>query len=92
MRLALGAQRRALGRSIARESLGTTLAGTVTGFAIAWQATNWMTSITGAPFIVLDPWVLGAIVGLVTIVGLAAAFLPARRAMATDPIVSLRAN
>ena len=37
-----------------------------------------------------DPWTFGAVVALVMMTGLAACFLPARRAACVDPLVALR--
>jgi putative ABC transport system permease protein len=37
-----------------------------------------------------DPWTFGAVVGLVVVTGLAACWLPARRAASVDPLVALR--
>jgi putative ABC transport system permease protein len=37
-----------------------------------------------------DPWVYLLVASLLTVVGLAAAFVPARRAAHVDPLIALR--
>jgi putative ABC transport system permease protein len=89
VRLALGASRRTVLQMVVRQA--TVLVGIGMGLGIA--ATLASGSLlraflfgTGAR----NPLVLAAVCGLVTMTGLLAAYLPARRAMRVDPSVALR--
>jgi predicted permease len=89
IRLALGAQRQqllhaALGRTFRLLAFGSA-AGLLLGMAaskvlafIVYQATPW------------DPIVLGSVLVTMLILGLLAGWIPARRALATDPSILLR--
>jgi predicted permease len=89
IRVALGAQRRellkaALGRTFRLLAFGSA-AGLLLGLAagkllafIVSQATPW------------DPIVLGGVVATMLLLGLLAGWIPARRALATDPLILLR--
>jgi len=89
IRIALGAQRKevlkaALGRTFRLLALGSVAglllglpAGKVLAF-IVYQATPW------------DPIVLGGVVLTMLTLGLVAGWVPARRALATDPLILLR--
>jgi predicted permease len=89
IRIALGAQRReliqaALGRTFRLLAFGSAVgmllglaAGKVIAFIVS-QATPW------------DPIVLGGVVATMLLLGLLAGWIPARRALATDPLLLLR--
>jgi predicted permease len=89
IRIALGAQRKellraALGRTFRLLAFGSA-AGLLLGLASAKvlaflvsQATPW------------DPVVLGGVVATMLLLGLVAGWIPARRALATDPLILLR--
>ena len=89
IRMALGAQRRevleaALGRAVKLLGIGSA-AGLVLGIlasrvlaSIVYQATP------------RDPFVLGGVVLIMTLLGLIATWIPAQRALAIDPLVLLR--
>jgi ABC-type antimicrobial peptide transport system permease subunit len=89
IRVALGAQRRellraALGRTVRLLAFGSAAglllglaAGKVLAFIVS-QATPW------------DPVVLGGAVLMMALLGLMAGWIPARRALATDPSILLR--
>lgn len=90
VRLALGAQHRDLARLVLREGLVLGAFGAVAGLAAAAGATRFLRSMlfgVGA----LDPWTLALVpVALLATIVLAG-WIPARRAMRTDPGESLRA-
>lgn len=89
VRMALGAQRGAVSRMILREGLVLTGSGVVLGIGAAWWLARYVESllygVQGADFVVL------AGMGLLLVpAGLAAMYLPARRAANVDPVVALR--
>ena len=91
IRLALGATagrvvRLMLGRGLAQLGVGLAV-----GLAAAFAATRLLSSIIGlvSP---TDPVVFGAVVALLSAVGLLACWLPARRAAAVAPTEALRAE
>ena len=91
IRLALGAEPRAVTRMILREGLRLLALGTVLGFALAvvtGKLVSGMLYQVGA----LDPFaftVAPAVLGAATVV---ACWLPARRAARVDPLVALRSQ
>jgi ABC-type antimicrobial peptide transport system permease subunit len=89
VRLALGAQRPQVLGQVIRRGMIAVAAGIGAGLLIAFAVTRWARALLFgiAP---TDPlaWGLSALVLLA--VALAASFLPARRAAATDPILVLR--
>lgn len=89
IRMALGARRKevlraALGRSFVLLSVGS-----VAGLALGLLATKVLSFIVyqAAPN---DPLVLGGVVLTMLLLGLAAAWIPAQKALAVDPIILLR--
>ncbi len=91
IRMALGAGRREILLLVLRRALGLTLAGTVLGLAGARILTR---GIAGMLFGVepADPAMLAAAALLLLLVGLAAGWLPARRALGVDPASALRSE
>jgi putative ABC transport system permease protein len=91
VRLALGADRRAIFRLI----LGRGVALAVTGAAIGVAAAFWLAramqsllfSVSAA-----DPGTFVAVPALMVLVALIACYVPARRAMRVDPVTALRAE
>jgi predicted permease len=89
IRIALGAQRRAVSRMVLVQGGFLTLAGTLVGALAAWPMLRWIEPLLAtadtargyAP-------VLAA--GLILVVTLVASYLPARRASRVDPVVALR--
>ncbi len=89
IRAALGAERGALGRLVLGEGLRLGLLGAAAGVAGALAATRALRSMLFGVD-ALDPWTL-ALVPLVLLTAvLLAGWIPARRAMRTDPAESLR--
>jgi putative ABC transport system permease protein len=89
VRLALGAQRRAiLGRVMRSAGLRVVL-GVVFGVAVAAVASRWMRSLLFGiePF---DPVTYGVVIVMVAAVVAAASWLPARRAARIDPLTLLK--
>jgi ABC-type antimicrobial peptide transport system permease subunit len=89
LRLALGAapgqvRRLVLGRAVQLAGIGAAL-GTVGAFALARIMRGLLYATTAG-----DPTTFAAGVGIVMLVALLAAVVPARRATRTDPLVALR--
>ena len=91
IRLALGASPREVLLLIVRGGMTTAIAGVVIGVAGAMLAAGFMRSLLFGveP---LDPVTFSAIPALLTLVALAASYLPARRAARIDPVVCLRSE
>jgi predicted permease len=89
MRIALGAQPGRVIAMILRETIGLVIAGLVAGAGLAYAASRLITSqLYGiAP---QDPLTLVLATGLLLLVALSAAYLPARRASRLDPMAALR--
>jgi ABC-type antimicrobial peptide transport system permease subunit len=91
IRMALGAARGSVVASVVRDILVTVMIGLVAGLAIAAAVAP---RVEGLLYDVRwrDPASFGAAAGLLILVAAIAAFLPARRAVAIDPVESLRAR
>ena len=89
VRLALGAQRSDLLRSVLAQGLRPVAAGLLLGLALAWTATTTMRSFLFgvAP---LDPVALATVSVALMVTGAMACYFPARRAARIDPIAALR--
>jgi putative ABC transport system permease protein len=89
VRVALGASRGSVVRMVLKESMTVIVAGLALGVGAAIGLTR---ILTGLLFEVTpnDPTTIGAVVLILLGVGVAAAFLPARRAAKVDPMVALR--
>jgi putative ABC transport system permease protein len=91
VRIAVGADRRAIAALIARRVAWLVLAGSVAGAFLGWLGTRLLVS-HDAGLAKVPPW-LFAIAGLVLLAAMAlAAWLPARRAANVDPMRALRAE
>ena len=91
VRLALGATAQAIAWLVVNEGLRLILPGIAIGLAITLAFGRLLQSrLFGvAP---TDPWSLMASAAALAVVGLAACWLPARRAIRTDPMIALRAE
>ena len=89
IRVALGAHRMNILRTILREGAGLALLGVATGFVVALALSR---ALAGLLFGVhaADPVTFVAVSALLLVVALAACYVPARRAMRVDPMVALR--
>lgn len=88
-RIALGATRPDILRMVLKHGVGLTTAGLVLGLAGAFATTRLLAALLYGvrP---KDPFSFVAVAALLLAVGLAASYLPARRATKVDPIVALR--
>jgi len=91
IRIALGASGRQVTRLVVGESARLVAAGVLVGLAGALATTRVMRSLLFdvSP---TDPLTLGAVTALLVAMGLAAAWMPARRAARIDPVEALRAG
>jgi predicted permease len=89
VRMALGAARADVLRMVLRQGLTLVAVGAAIGTAGAFGATRVIASeLYGVT--PTDPWTFSAAIILMLLVGCAACWIPARRAMHVDPIVALR--
>jgi predicted permease len=91
IRLALGAQKGTLGWMFVRSALAMTAVGAVIGLCAAAGLTHLMRSLLFA-ISPLDPVTFATVPLVLGGAALLASYLPARRAAAVDPVVSLRAE
>jgi len=89
IRMALGARRSQVLLLILKNASGLLGAGLLIGIGCAWIATRALQSflfeVSGH-----DPLTIAAVCGLLALCGLAAAFVPAKRAASIDPMQALR--
>jgi putative ABC transport system permease protein len=89
IRMALGASHSSVLRMVALMGLKLVAIGGAIGMAASVAATRLLSSaLTNISR--FDPLTLAAVIGLMAVVGLAACYFPARRAMTLDPMVALR--
>jgi predicted permease len=89
IRMALGAQRSDLLRLVVGQGILLVLAGTAIGIAGALGVTRFMSAMLYGVH-ADDPLTFAGVAILLTLVALAACYIPARRAMRVDPMVALR--
>jgi ABC-type antimicrobial peptide transport system permease subunit len=89
IRAALGAQNRDVLRLVGKQGLALVVCGVALGIAVAMGVTRTLGSLLFGvqP---ADPTTLIAVCALLLLVGLAACYIPARRATRVDPLVALR--
>jgi predicted permease len=89
VRLALGAPRRQIVGLVLGDAARLVIAGSALGVPAAWAATRWVESLLFgvSP---ADPWTAGGAVAMLVVAACVAAYLPARRAARTDPVIALR--
>jgi predicted permease len=91
IRLALGAAPRDLLLLVVGQGMSVAVTGMALGLAGAFVLTRFMRALLFGVH-ASDPVTFGSIALMLTVVALAACYLPARRAAQIDPIVSLRAE
>jgi putative ABC transport system permease protein len=89
IRMALGAERAQVLRMVIVHGLKLTMAGVAIGTGAALALTRFMSSLLSG-ISATDPLTFVAVATLLTLVALAACFVPASRAMRVDPLVALR--
>jgi len=89
IRMALGAQRANIMKMVLTKGFYLVAGGVAIGLLASFAVMRLLASeISGVS--VTDPWTFGAAAALVTVVGLVASYLPARRSTRIDPMVALR--
>lgn len=89
VRMALGAEQRQVIGMILRDTLGMVAIGVVLGIPMSLAASRWIQSfLFGVK--TQDPITYIAILSLIAVAGLLAAYVPSRRASRVDPMVVLR--
>ncbi|HEY8549207.1 MAG TPA: FtsX-like permease family protein [Vicinamibacterales bacterium] len=91
VRMAIGAQRRDIFRMVIREGLALCLIGIALGLAAAWWLARAVSSLLFG-VTASDPLTFVSVPLVLAAVAAAACYIPARRAMAGDPTVALRAT
>ena len=91
IRMALGATSSGVRNRVLAKALKVALVGTVVGLAGALAGSRMLTSML-FQIRSSDPATLGGVSGLLLVIALAAAYIPARRATAIDPASALRAE
>jgi putative ABC transport system permease protein len=90
VRLALGADRTQIARAILGHGFRVTAAGAAIGTLLTLAVTRLLVQ---QAFAVRDlPWILAAVIALLSILTLAASWVPLRRALSVDPNAALRAE
>jgi len=89
IRMALGAQPRDVLRVIVGEGARLAVIGVAIGLAVSFAVTRLMSSLLFG-VLAADPLTFVGVTVLLSLVALAASYIPARRAMRLDPMIALR--
>jgi len=89
VRVALGASSRDVLRLIMAQGMKLTLLGAAVGLAGAFAVTRFIAFLMFG-ISATDPFTFAGITSLLSVVALAACYVPARRAMRVDPVIALR--
>jgi predicted permease len=89
VRMALGAQRSDVLWMVLREALTLVLIGMVIGIPVALIVSRVFSSMLFG-LSSTDPAAMSTVIALLAVVGIAASYIPARRATKVDPIIALR--
>lgn len=87
--MALGAQKRDLLELVIKNGFALL----AMGIAVGCVASFWLTKFIENEMwgvTIFDPWTYAAVVSVILLTGMAACYLPARRAAGADPMVALR--
>ena len=87
--MALGADRARMLRVVMREGLTLAALGVVLGLFLAYGMTRLLASLLFGVK-ASDPFAFAAVAGILTMVAVVAAYIPARRATTVDPAIALR--
>jgi ABC-type antimicrobial peptide transport system permease subunit len=89
IRMALGAQRHNVLRLVVGQGIILAMGGAIVGIAVALSVTRYLKSML-YDIHTNDPATIGGVAILLTLVAVAACYIPARRATRVDPTVALR--
>jgi len=89
IRMALGAQRGAVLRLVVGQGVVLAITGAIVGIGVALEVTGYLKSML-YDIHANDPATIAGVAILLTLVAVAACYIPARRAMRVDPMVALR--
>jgi predicted permease len=89
IRMALGAQRGGVLRLVVGQGIVLAITGAMVGIAVALGVTRYLKSMLYGIH-ANDPATIAGVAILLTLVAVAACYIPARRAMRVDPMVALR--